>query len=101
MSLGTYTAMVVFVLLTLCSSNSEKLLNHLLPHDTNTWKIWKRVVLEEVEGQQLLSFDKGNYDSMATGERTLLGKLYEDVEAASKGFVDFVPQKSDNIDNVA
>jgi hypothetical protein len=99
--LGTRTTMVVFVLLVLRPSNLEKLLNALLPNDTNTWNIWKRVVLEKMEGKKPLSFDDGDHEGVDSREKELLENLYQDAEAAYNGFLKLVPGKSDNIEKVA
>jgi len=99
--LGTRTTMVVFVLLVLRSRNPEKLLNNLLPNDTNTWNIWKRVVLEKMGANQPLSFDEGDYEGVDAVERPLLENLYKDAKAAYDGFQEFVPGKSDDIEKVA
>jgi hypothetical protein len=99
--LGTRTTMVAFVLLVLRSGNPEKLLNNLLPNDTNTWNIWRRVVLEKVKGNLPLSFDDGDYEGVDAAERPLLENLYKDAKAAYDGFLEFVPGKSDDIEKVA
>ena len=99
--LGTRTTMVVFVLLVLRPSNPEKLLNTLLPNDTNTWNIWKRVVLEKMKGKKPLFFDDGDHEGVDPQEENLLKNLYKDAEAAYSGFLNFVPGKSDNIEKVA
>jgi hypothetical protein len=98
--LGTRTTMVVFVLLVLRCSNPEKLLNNLLPNDTNTWNIWKRVVLEKVKGNKPLSFDEGDYEGVDAHERQLLENLYKDAEAAYNGFLDYVPGKSEDMEKI-
>jgi len=88
--LGTRTTMVAFVLLVLRSSNPEKLLNNLLPNDTNTWNIWRRVVLEKMKGNLPLSFDDGDYEGVDAAERPLLENLYKDAKAAYDGLLEFV-----------
>jgi hypothetical protein len=99
--LGTWTTTVVFVLLVLRSSNPEKLLNRLCPNDTNTWKIWKKAVLEKVKGNEPLSFDDDDYEGVDEGERPLLEMLYGDAETAYNGFREVVPGKSDDIEKIA
>lgn len=85
----TRTTMAVFVLLVLQPQSPEQLLNSLLPHDTNTWRIWQRVVLEKVRGDGDLSFDEANYDGVDDKERPLLKALYDDAETAYTGFQDY------------
>jgi len=98
--LGTRTTMVTFVLLVLRSSDPEKLLNKLLPNDTNTWNIWKRVVLEKLKGNKPLSFDEDDFEGVDASERVMLENLFGDAEAAYNGFLDYVPGKSDDIEKI-
>ena len=98
--LGTRTTMVVFVLLMLRPSNPEKLLNTLLANDTNTWNIWKRVVLEKVNGKRELSFEEEDFAGVEDDERPLLENLYKDAHAAYKGYHQFVPGKSNDVEKV-
>ena len=99
--LGTNVTMVVFVLLVLRPSNPEKLLNNLLPNDTDAWNVWKRVVLNKVKEGKPLSFDNGDYEDVAVNEKPLLEILYKDAKAAYDGFVEFLPGMSGNIEQVA
>ncbi|KIM79382.1 hypothetical protein PILCRDRAFT_10504 [Piloderma croceum F 1598] len=56
--LGTRSTMAVFVLLVLQPPDPEKMLNYLLPGDTETWRIWKKAVLDSVKGNGELYFDE-------------------------------------------
>ena len=89
--LGTRTSMVVFVLLVLATQDQDKasavemeslrkLLNDLLPNDTNVWRVWKTSVLAKIEayfhsGERLI------FDHQHDGD-ALLVDLYKDTRAA-------------------
>jgi len=78
--------MTVFVMLTLLPQEARRFLDHLLPNDTATWRIWKKVILEKLESQEPLSFNESDYEGVAADERSLLATLYGDAEEAYKGF---------------
>jgi hypothetical protein len=96
--LGTRTTMAVFVLLVLRPPHPEKILNGLLPNDTKTWRIWKKAVLDKLEGKVELYFDESDYDGVDEQERSLLENLYDDAEAAYDGFREHHPGLSDDVD---
>jgi len=82
------TSMAVFVLLVLRPRDPKKALDNLLPNHTNTWKIWKRVVLDKVEERANLEFGASDYVGVEEGgERQLLQTLFGDATAAYKGYL--------------
>jgi len=81
------TSMAVFVLLVLRPRDAKKVLDDLLPNDTNTWKIWKQVVLNKLEKKTDLEFDASDYVGVEEGEKQLLETLFGDAKAAHKGYL--------------
>ncbi|KAI0371813.1 hypothetical protein BV20DRAFT_166105 [Pilatotrama ljubarskyi] len=86
-TLGTRTSMVVFTLLVLAPAKKtylRKVLDDLLPNDTDTWSQWKEAVLSRIEGgfrddgsSFVFEFDP------AQVEDKLLTTLYDDAELAA------------------
>lgn len=83
--LGTRTAAVVFLVLALQPPNPKKMLDALLP-DSATWEIWKKVVGEKVKREEKLSFQKSDFDGVASQDRGLLKVLFEDATDAYLGY---------------
>jgi hypothetical protein len=87
-TLGTRTAVVVFAALVLQPPDPSEILE-LLP-DTETWKIWKRVVRVKLEKGEKLSFDEPDYAGVADEETGLLKLLYDDAHDAYLGYLRFL-----------
>ncbi|RPD65812.1 hypothetical protein L226DRAFT_179350 [Lentinus tigrinus ALCF2SS1-7] len=92
--LGTRTAMAVFVMLVLSSSESmdrrslRKLLDDLLPNDTDAWCRWKYTVVKEIA---LRSKDREpNFQlresTAREADEKLLKNLYGDAQSAYEAF---------------
>jgi hypothetical protein len=71
--LGTLITAVVFVLLVLQPSDPARLLDELLPNNTETWKIWKRNVLDMLRrGRGVFSSEEFDFCDVDGSERALL-----------------------------
>ncbi|KAI0362783.1 hypothetical protein OH77DRAFT_84930 [Trametes cingulata] len=88
--LGTRTSMVVFTLLALAPAKTatlRKVLDDLLPNDTDTWSKWKEEVLAGIEGGFRDGDGSGftfNFDpAEGPGKDKLLAILYDDAQAAA------------------
>jgi len=90
-TLGTRTAVAVFVALALRPPNPRDVLDRLLP-DNATWKIWKNVVTNKLKAGKELSFSEEDYVDVAPKERGLLKQLYNDATNTylAMGYLDFL-----------
>jgi hypothetical protein len=88
--LGTRTTMAVFVLLALNPSDPAKVLDDLLPNDTQVWKRWKSIILSRLQGGEKMHFHSADWDdgNFNGNERTLLRTLLGDAQAAYDGYSD-------------
>ncbi|KAF8120574.1 hypothetical protein EV363DRAFT_1303002 [Boletus edulis] len=89
------TAVVPFVLLVLQpTQDPTKLLDELLPNDTEVWKRWKGVILGQLRHSRdhsFLSDSKfGDVHGFTQQEQGLLDALYEDARAAYSGYKDYI-----------
>lgn len=89
--LRTRTTMVVFALLILKPTNPEKLLNRLLPNDTQTWVTWKQNVLHRIRSGEGLDFDTSDLHEIEGGR--LLKDLYHDAETAYDAYQRYFIEK--------
>ncbi|KAI9573747.1 hypothetical protein HD554DRAFT_2012748 [Boletus coccyginus] len=90
-TLGTYTTMVVFVLLVLQLQEPSKVLNGLLPNDTKVWRQWKEIIVGRLLKNEKLEFVDADWelDGFSQEERFLLKALYLDAQAAYGGYVQY------------
>jgi len=93
--LGTYTTMVVFVLLVLQPEEPIKILNVLLPNDTKVWMQWKETIVGRLLTKERLEFVDAdwNLDRFSERDRSLLEELYRDAQAAYGGYVQYTTPK--------
>ena len=92
--LGSRTAMVVFSCLSLQPNdpihNPRKLLDELIPNDTEVWLRWKRLVGHKLSTKAALRFTEADWkvDGLNQEERELLEQLLKDAEEAYQGWRD-------------
>ncbi|KAG6369628.1 hypothetical protein JVT61DRAFT_14197 [Boletus reticuloceps] len=83
-TLGTRTTAVV----------PKKLLNELLPNDTNVWKQWKATILERLRQPSVQAFKFGgkarDLNGFTQEEKDLSKLLYEGAQAAYHGYQDYL-----------
>ncbi|PIL35277.1 hypothetical protein GSI_02002 [Ganoderma sinense ZZ0214-1] len=87
---GTWTAMAVFACLALQPDVNEplrrprKLLDGLIPNDTQVWELWKAAVVEKLAKSAPLRFVKGDWavEVLDVEQQELLQTLLKDAEAA-------------------
>jgi hypothetical protein len=91
--LGTQTSAAVFVALTLQAPNPGDIFDQLLP-DNETWRIWKRVVVEKMKRGEALSFNEVDFDGVVKEERSLLEIFFGDAADAYKGYLDYLNSKA-------
>ncbi|KIO00418.1 hypothetical protein M404DRAFT_1003854 [Pisolithus tinctorius Marx 270] len=86
--LPTWTSMVVFVLLILQAKEPEKVMDFLLPNDTEPWKKWKDAVIDRLKSAKELNFNKADWDDKNFNDvdKELLETLFQDARDAYKGF---------------
>ncbi|KAF8555343.1 hypothetical protein OG21DRAFT_1410960 [Imleria badia] len=94
-SLGTRTTMVIFVLLVLHPEDPTKILNELLPNDTKVWMQWKVTIVRRLLNKEKLEFVDVDWelDGFSQQERSLLGTLYGDAQAAYGGYAQYAASK--------
>ena len=87
------TAMAVFSCLALTASgkpirNPRKLLDELIPNDTEVWERWKTLVADRLLLQQSMDFTEADWkvDGLDEEERVLLQRLLEDAREACEGW---------------
>ncbi|KAI6042789.1 hypothetical protein EDC04DRAFT_884950 [Pisolithus marmoratus] len=82
------TSMAVFVLLILKATEVEKVMDYLLPNDTNAWRKWKDVVVSRIITQKDFDFVQGDWDNdnFTKDDRDLLKALFEDARDGYEGF---------------
>jgi hypothetical protein len=89
---GTWTSMTVFALLTAQSPEPQKLLESLIPNNTEVWMRWKEWVLDNIKptasGGQAPPFEGQGPSSknLETDQKELLSNLVEDAKSAYRGF---------------
>ncbi|KAH9949182.1 hypothetical protein B0H21DRAFT_730026 [Amylocystis lapponica] len=88
-SLGTRTAMVVFVMLFLRPTSIEKQILEMLPNDTKVWRRWRETLVERLSAADELRFERSDWEikDFSESERELLKTLYGDAEAAYDGYL--------------
>lgn len=91
--LGTQTSAAVFVALALQSPNPGEIFDHLLPNN-ETWKTWKKIVIEKMRTGEELSFTEADFNGVVKEERGLLEVLLGDAADAYKGYTDYLNHKS-------
>ncbi len=87
---GTWTAMSVFACLALQLNLNEplrkprKLLDGLIPNDTEVWELWKAAVVEKLTKAEPLKFTASDWGvkGLDGGEQELLQTLLKDAEVA-------------------
>ncbi|RDX49628.1 hypothetical protein OH76DRAFT_1350441 [Lentinus brumalis] len=98
--LGTYTTMVVFSCLSLQPAdrmhNPRKLLNELIPNDTEVWERWKTIVAQKLSTNAALHFDETDWmvPSLDRDDKDLLETLLRDAEEAYEGWIEDSPRPS-------
>ncbi|RPD72416.1 hypothetical protein L226DRAFT_537218 [Lentinus tigrinus ALCF2SS1-7] len=92
--LGSRTAMVVFSCLSLQPNdpihNPRKLLDELIPNDTEVWERWKALVAQKLSTKAPLYFTETDWkvQGLCQEERVLLERLLKDAEEAYEGWKD-------------
>ncbi|TFK82428.1 hypothetical protein K466DRAFT_578176 [Polyporus arcularius HHB13444] len=98
--LGSRTAMVVFSCLSLQPNdpvhNPRKLLDELIPNDTQVWERWKTLVAHKLSTKVALRFFEADWRVQGLGEeeRALLERLLKDAEEAYEGWKDAASRPS-------
>ncbi|KAI6040369.1 hypothetical protein EDC04DRAFT_2602475 [Pisolithus marmoratus] len=95
------TSMAVFVLLILKATEVEKVMDYLLPNDTNAWRKCKDVVISRIITQKDFDFVQGDWDddNYTKDDRELLKALFEDARDGSEGFKKCPPASHSELDN--
>ncbi|KAI0710406.1 hypothetical protein C8T65DRAFT_695543 [Cerioporus squamosus] len=99
--LRSWTAMVVFVMLVLSSSQCmdphslRKLLDDMLPNDTRVWRSWKETVVREIhlrsrEGKEPVLKMSKTESAFQGPEQKLLENLYKDARSAHQAFKAYI-----------
>ncbi|KAG6329545.1 hypothetical protein ID866_9545 [Astraeus odoratus] len=86
--LGTRTSVAVFVLLFLQAEEAEKIMDVLVPNDTQVWRKFKSSVVARIRSEKEFDFDLSELDSaqFTIQERSLLKTLFNDAKDAYRGF---------------
>ena len=94
--LGTWTILVVFVLLVLSPADEEalrKVLDDMLPNETVVWRYFKNNTLHEIrkimtDEKTAFILDTAIIDGFELSDRTLLKTLYHDARTAYTAYVE-------------
>ncbi|KAM5539224.1 hypothetical protein V8D89_007097 [Ganoderma adspersum] len=101
--LSSWTATVVFTYLSLqppradkASPHAPKILDEMIPNDTEVWKLWKKVVAEKISTKERLQFTKRdwNLDHLSYEEKELLRELLKDAMVAGRAWEDAWSRRS-------
>ncbi|KAM5539202.1 hypothetical protein V8D89_007075 [Ganoderma adspersum] len=97
--LSSWTASMVFTYLSLQARHSDtsvtishapKILDEMIPNDTEVWKLWKRAVAEKISTKQRLQFTKQDwsFDHLNHDEKKLLREFLKDAMVAGRAWED-------------
>ena len=100
---SSWTATVVFTYLSLQppsvdkpSQHAPKILDEMIPNDTEVWKLWKKAVAAKISTKQRLHFTKQdwNLDHLNHDEKGLLRELLKDAMVAGRAWEDAKSRRS-------
>ncbi|CCM00117.1 uncharacterized protein FIBRA_02144 [Fibroporia radiculosa] len=83
---GTRTTMAVLACLLLQPNNPKRVLEDLIPNDTEVWNRFKRGVSEMMEKGERIALPSNDLDGLDDHEQNLLNTFYDDAQVAVEGF---------------